>query len=843
MSTDRCAPVRRQSAWLSLAFLLAAVTLFTTLTTGMVQAQDMVETLGETQYTQDTTWTNDRTYILAGSVVVGQGVTLTIQPGTVVKADLGKYIRIDGTLIAQGTADQPIVFAGNSVTNSVWAGIRFSSTAVHARFDGQGAYASGSVIRHAVVQDASTALALAGTAPYIADSRFLGAIGGWTALDASVPSDGDLRIERNRFEGGWLLIGGGASVVGNTFKNTSTLGNVCGIQIESGSPLIMQNEFTEKACGIESQAGWPQVISNTLSAGGGIQLSLSGSASGSAPLPGYLDSGIDFRSIAGGGYHTCAAAADGSVQCWGYGNLGQIGNGSITTTAAPQPVVGLGGPVAELVAGSGHNCVRLADGRVQCWGYGLFGQLGNGSNSNATAAQFVTGLAGPVRQLATAGHFSCALLEDGSVQCWGTNDNGQLGTGANGDANTPQSVAGLGGPVASLFAGDWHTCAVLEDGSVQCWGRGDWGQLGNGQFVNANTPQNVVGLAGPVSQLALGALHTCAILTNGGVQCWGADKAGQLGVAGTQPPTSTPQTVTGLAAPVVQIAARGEHTCALLNDGRVQCWGRNNSGQLGTGDTLQRETPDYVAGLVDVAQVSVGEPHSCALLETGEVKCWGDGSRGQLGAGNFNSSFTPQSISQRIAYVSGNVVYGGAGVRITNAWDGNLIVQQNFLGANGAAGLTVAGDNGRTKIIHNSIVDNQDYGLSIGGAGLSSTDVHGNNLFGNQTYDLYLVNGPNYVLNAANNFWDAPESSIPTRIRDCTSDRDGCGAPNSTVGRVIYSPALTETSPTAPQYAPPAVNLALGRPAVASSIEYPQYPASNVTDGSLFDALVVHPAA
>ena len=162
---------------------------------------------------------------------------------------------------------------------------------------------------------------------------------------------------------------------------------------------------------------------------------------------------------------------------------------------------------------------------MQCWGQNWAGQLGTGNNTDADTPQTVVGLAGPVRQLAASESHTCALLENGSVQCWGLN-NGQLGTGNNTNANTPQAVVGLAGPVRQLAAGggDYsmhHTCAVLEGGSVQCWGSNYYGQLGTGNNNGATTPQAVIGLAGVAREVAAGLEHVCALLESGSVQCWG----------------------------------------------------------------------------------------------------------------------------------------------------------------------------------------------------------------------------------------------------------------------------------------------------------------------------------
>jgi alpha-tubulin suppressor-like RCC1 family protein len=162
---------------------------------------------------------------------------------------------------------------------------------------------------------------------------------------------------------------------------------------------------------------------------------------------------------------------------------------------------------------------------------------------------------------------------------------------------TPTTVVtGLGGRATALGAGDRHTCALLADGRVQCWGYNRAGQLGDGTTTQRSTPTTVTGLGGRATALAAGWSHTCALLADGRVQCWGNNSLGQLG-DGTTTQRSTPTTVTGLGGMATALAAGGEHTCALLEGGRVQCWGYNSAGQLGDGTTTSRSTPVTVVGL------------------------------------------------------------------------------------------------------------------------------------------------------------------------------------------------------------------------------------------------------
>ncbi len=247
--------------------------------------------------------------------------------------------------------------------------------------------------------------------------------------------------------------------------------------------------------------------------------------------------------------------------------------------------------------------------------------------------------------IAAGGKHTCALTTAGGVQCWGANGAGQLGDGTWEDRPTPVDVVGLEGGVVAIATGLWHTCALTTAGGVQCWGRNDSGQLGDGTTTHRNLPVDVVGLGGGVVAIAAGGYHTCALTASGGVQCWGFNYYGQLG-DGTEVGRPTPVDVVGLGGGAVAIAAGGKHTCALTTAGGVQCWGDNGAGQLGDGTTTHRNIPVDVVGLGGGAvAIAAGEEHTCALTATGGIQCWGHNEHGQLGDGTrWNYRTTPVDV-------------------------------------------------------------------------------------------------------------------------------------------------------------------------------------------------------
>ncbi|MDZ4278372.1 MAG: RCC1 repeat-containing protein, partial [Dehalococcoidia bacterium] len=277
--------------------------------------------------------------------------------------------------------------------------------------------------------------------------------------------------------------------------------------------------------------------------------------------------------------------------------------------------------VASVAGGDAHTCARTTTGEVQCWGLNDSGQVGDGSNTQRDAPVSVSGLGGAADAMDTGDYHTCALLAAGGVQCWGDNLNGQLGDGGNADSSTPVDVSGLASGVSDIALGGFHTCAVHGAG-VQCWGLNDFGQLGDGSNDNSTSPVDVLGL-GTVADLTGGRFHTCALTTTGGVKCWGLNDFGQLGDASNDN-RSMPVDVSGLTSGVAAIGAGAFHTCAVTDSGGVKCWGNNENGQLGDGTMTSSNVPvdvcqDYddiglvcnqtFAGAVDIGG---GLEHSCA---------------------------------------------------------------------------------------------------------------------------------------------------------------------------------------------------------------------------------------
>lgn len=339
---------------------------------------------------------------------------------------------------------------------------------------------------------------------------------------------------------------------------------------------------------------------------------------------------------------TCTLIPDGTVSCWGYNDDGELGDGTTTSRSTPATIAGLS-DVAEIAAGNFHTCALSTNGTVKCWGLGSSGALGFDSTGAVPTPTTVPGLDHAIA-IAAGGLFTCALIDDGTVRCFGDNNNGQLGNGTMTDSTAPVTVTGLS-HVLRIAAGDSHACAFTDDNSVKCWGRNAEGQLGDGTTTDSATPRLVTSFNAEPIGITLGAYHSCALLANTQAECWGGNGSGELG-DGTTNDSSTPRQVTGLGG-VTKLASGSSafHTCAVLSNAKVWCWGSNNSGCLGDNTTTDRSTPVPVSNLSSAVGVGLGNAYSCAWVDAHHGACWGSNNSGQLGDGTVTDHHTAIAIS------------------------------------------------------------------------------------------------------------------------------------------------------------------------------------------------------
>jgi alpha-tubulin suppressor-like RCC1 family protein len=361
--------------------------------------------------------------------------------------------------------------------------------------------------------------------------------------------------------------------------------------------------------------------------------------------------------------HSCARTAESHAACWGDNSAGGLGTGTTTASSHAVDVVDLGTAVTAIATGDRYSCAVTTGGGVRCWGYNMFGQLGDGTKADRLTPVDVVGLAAGVGTISARGEHTCALVAD-NMRCWGANINGQLGNGTTISSSVPVDVVNLDEGVTSIAVGGEHSCAIVRTGSLRCWGWNKYAQVGNGATTDSTVPVDV-GLGGEIAAVSAGGRHTCALTTSGEVSCWGYNMFGQLG-DGTTTDRAVPVAVVGLSSGAAAITAGGNFTCALMRDGGVKCWGSNAGGQLGDGTTVDRHSPVAVDGLTSPATtVAAGYYHSCVIMSAGTAACWGGNDTGQLGNGSLND--IGQADAVRNADGS-PLVIAGAGGKANQTW-------------------------------------------------------------------------------------------------------------------------------------------------------------------------------
>lgn len=330
----------------------------------------------------------------------------------------------------------------------------------------------------------------------------------------------------------------------------------------------------------------------------------------------------------------------------------------------------------------------------------------------------------------TAGYtHNCALTSDGGVKCWGDNFRGMLGDDSTTTRLIPVDVlAGPGLPplagVSAIGAGATHTCALMTGGGVKCWGSNGFGQLGDDTIIQSLTPVDV--LEGPglpplsgVISLSVGSYTNCVVTSVGGAKCWGYNLGGTVGDGSTSD-RHTPVDVFGLTSGMSAIATSGNHACALTTGGGVLCWGSNTNGELGDAATVgfTRLTPIAIPSLTSgVSAIEMGISHSCALTIGGGARCWGYNFYSQLGGAAGNNPVVPGDVlsapsSPPLSGVSAISAGQDHTCAVANA--GAKCWGYNFYGQ--------LGDNTVTPFIRSTPVD--VFGLTAGISAISAGQSH-----------------------------------------------------------------------------------------------------------------------
>lgn len=348
------------------------------------------------------------------------------------------------------------------------------------------------------------------------------------------------------------------------------------------------------------------------------------------------------------GNHTCALLPDGKIRCWGLNNHGQLGHfDSITVNdATKSKVLNLEEPAIQISCGYEHTCALLESGGVKCWGRGSEGQLGYGNYDDIKDVEkaLYLNLKKEVKKIEAGYDVTCALYTSGSFICWGNSESGLLGWEDTSNLfNLPDDVNDvylrgkeiiLNKKVRDISVSYLHSCLILEDGSFRCWGldKSTIGFLGYPGYPLYFTPIGLddIVLNKEVIQIETGYDFSCSLKDDKQVRCWGKSDKYQSGVFANDLNDATNLNDLELSGNILQIATGFKHSCALLENYKITCWGLNNSHQVSP-MSLNSIYPVLLESEKTCVQVIAGIYHSCAVMLDDSITCWGNNTEGQLG--------------------------------------------------------------------------------------------------------------------------------------------------------------------------------------------------------------------
>ena len=396
------------------------------------------------------------------------------------------------------------------------------------------------------------------------------------------------------------------------------------------------------------------------------------------------------KEIATGGSAVCAILDDNSLKCWGYNGRGELGDGSTTNRSSPVAVnLGDGRTAKEVIMNGYRNCAILDNDSLKCWGdNSVWGPLGDGSTTGRSSPVSVDlGDGRTAKEVVLQTDYTCAILDDKSLKCWGRHDYGQLGIGGgnndvcfyrdNDDCKKIPTSVDLGNErtVKKVDFSSFHACVILDNDSLKCWGHNLYGQLGDGSTTNRNSPVSI-GLGQTVKKVVLEDTYSCAIQEDDSLICWGENSYGQLGDGSTTNRSSPVAVNLGDGRTAKKVFLQNGYTCAILDDDSLKCWGKNIGDQLlgigsgnndvctigGNGYGCKKNPTSVNLGNGRTAkQVDFGPSRACAILDDDSLKCWGSNGDGGLGDGTTTDRGSPTSVTLGTGRTAKKVILSGSG--------------------------------------------------------------------------------------------------------------------------------------------------------------------------------------
>ncbi len=342
-------------------------------------------------------------------------------------------------------------------------------------------------------------------------------------------------------------------------------------------------------------------------------------------------------SVSAGKDHTCAVLINGSVACWGADNVGQLGDGGTNTAKTSPILINSSWQFASISAGYNHTCGVLVNGSIACWGSDDSGKLGDGGTNTAKTSPVLINSSWRFASVSAGTSHTCAVLINGSVACWGADNVGQLGDGGTDTAKTSPVIVNSNWQFASVSAGGLHTCGALVNGSIACWGSDGAGQLGDGSEILYKPSPVMINSSWQFASISAGDSHTCGVLINGSISCWGDDFGGQLGDGGSGAGTNQYSPILIASSnQFISVASGAYHACGLLINGSISCWGENYDGQLGYWQLITQHYPVMTNSTWQFISITGSYYRSCGVLINGSVACWGNDNYGGIGDGGTN---------------------------------------------------------------------------------------------------------------------------------------------------------------------------------------------------------------